>query len=56
MKVYALYDGTEPVCEVEVETVPWLPVKPRIHREWLKLIIEAALRRYFCEPNRVVTV
>ena len=56
MKVYALYDGNEPICEVEVETVPWLPVKPRINRAWLRLIIETALRRYFREANSVVTV
>jgi len=54
MKVYALYDGTETVCEVEVETVPWLPVKPRISCAWLKLFVETALRSYFRQTASVV--
>ena len=54
MKVYALYSGQEPICEVEVETVPWLPVKPRINRAWLKLIVENALRSYFQQLGSVV--
>jgi hypothetical protein len=55
VRVYGLYDehgGT--ICEVEIESRPWFPVKPRISRRWLRLFIVEGLRRYFSQASLVV--
>jgi hypothetical protein len=55
MKVYGLYDESgDTICEVEIESKPWFPVKPRISRQWLRLFIVEGLRRYFDEAACVV--
>jgi hypothetical protein len=52
MQVYALYNGSDKVCEVDVETVPWLPVKPRVPDAWLRIFVKTALSSYFGQSKR----
>lgn len=55
MKVYALYDGSNKlICEVDVETVSWLPVRPKISRKWLRRVIQDSLQTYFKQERSVV--
>jgi len=53
--VYGLYDERgDTICEVEIESRLWFPVKPRISRRWLKLFVIEGLKRYFSQASLVV--
>jgi hypothetical protein len=55
VRVYGLYDddgGT--ICEVEIESRSWFPVKPRISRRWLRMFVIEGLKRYFEQTACVV--
>lgn len=55
MRVYGLYDEQgDTICEVEIESRPWFPVKPHISRRWIRRFIIEGLRRYFSQAPCVV--
>lgn len=47
MKLYTLAVNQRTICEVEVETPPWLPVRPHVPKTWLSSVISRALGHYF---------
>lgn len=55
MNVYELKAGGRPVLSVYIDTVSWLPVRPKPNIGWLRFLVAAALRNHFHRPNAVVT-
>lgn len=47
MKLCSLVVNGREICEVEVETPAWLPVRPTVPKHWLRTILARALRPYF---------
>lgn len=55
MNVYELRADGRPLLAVEIDTVPWLPVRPKLRQGWLRFIISSALKRHFRQTAAVVT-
>lgn len=55
MNVYELRADGRPILAVEIDAVPWLPVKPRMRMGWLRFLVSSALRRHFRQSAAVVT-
>jgi hypothetical protein len=55
MNVYELRADGQTILAVEIDTVSWLPVRPRLRTGWLRFLISSALRRHFRESVVVVT-
>lgn len=53
MRLYSLNVNGQPVCEVEMDSPEWMPVRPRLNGVWLRSLVSQALRRYF-SANKVV--
>jgi len=54
MNVYELRSNGQAVLAVEIDTMSWLPVRPRIRIGWLRFLVSSALRRHFRESAAVV--
>jgi hypothetical protein len=50
-KLYSLAVNRQEVCRVEIEAPAWLPVTPRVPKEWLRGVVTKALHRYFSESS-----
>ena len=55
MNVYELRVSGRPILSFEIDSAPWLPVKPRIRTAWLRYLISSAIRRHFRQSAAVVT-
>ena len=42
-KLYALSVNEQPVVEVYVDSPPWIPVRPRVPRRWLRDLVALVL-------------
>lgn len=54
MNVYEIRADGQVILAVEIDTLSWLPVRPRLRTGWLRFIVSAALRRHFRESAAVV--
>lgn len=52
VEIYSLAINGEPVVEITVDVPRWLPVRPVADRQWLRPIVAAAVRDYFCSRGR----
>lgn len=55
MNVYELRADGQAILAVEIDTVAWLPVRPRLRKGWLRFLVSSALRRHFRSSAAVVT-
>ena len=47
VRLYSLEVNGTPLVVVDMECPAWLPVKPTLDQEWLRMLVATALRRYF---------
>lgn len=47
MKLYSLVANGREICEVEIETPSWLPVRPTVPKQWLRTVLARALHQCF---------
>lgn len=53
MTLYELRLDNVTTCKVQADVPDWLPVKPRVHPEFVKMLINNALNIYFQKKNRL---
>ncbi len=47
MRVFSLAINGKTVAEIDCSCPDWLPVRPRINRRWLRVMLAEAVRAYY---------